>query len=83
MWSRCMGVALQKELGKDWKCGRERHKNVVSEAWWKTVVSSEDQSADENTDSEDRAREGSDRNKDSIRNWTRIFMLLYKVMFYI
>lgn len=65
MWSRCMGVALQKELGKDWKCGRGRHKNVVSEAWWKTVVSSEDQSADENNDNEDRAREGSDRNKDS------------------
>ncbi|KAH0516114.1 Glutaredoxin domain-containing cysteine-rich protein 1 [Microtus ochrogaster] len=38
------------------------------------MVSSEDQSADENADREDRAHEGSDGNKDSIRNRTRIFM---------
>lgn len=32
------------------------------------MAGSEDQSADENTDGEDRAREGSDGNKDSKRN---------------
>lgn len=45
------------------------------------MVSSEDQSVHENTDSEELAHEGSDGNKDSLRNWTRIFMLLYKVTF--
>lgn len=47
------------------------------------MVSSEDQSADENADREDRAHEGSDGNKDSIRNWTRIFMVRCKITFYI